>query len=104
ALEEFAYVVSHDLKAPVRHMGMCAEFLQQAYGDKFDEEGARFLRIILESSTKMRSMIESLLDYARIGVSPDDFRDVDLEKVLESAKANLAGAMRECGAVVQSGR
>lgn len=104
ALEEFAYVVSHDLKAPVRHMGMCAEFLQQAYGEKFDEEGQRFLRIIVESSAKMRIMIESLLDYARIGVSPDDFRDVDLEKVLESAKSNLTATMRECGAVVQSGR
>ncbi len=104
ALEEFAYVVSHDLKAPVRHMGMCAEFLQQAYGDSFDEEGKKFLRIIVDGSAKMRGMIESLLDYARIGASPDDFRDVDLEKVLENAKTNLTASIRECGADIQSGR
>lgn len=104
ALEEFAYVVSHDLKAPVRHMGMCAEFLEQAYGNSFDEEGRKFLRIIVDGSAKMRGMIESLLDYARIGAKPDDFRDVDLEKVLESARANLTASISECGADVQSGR
>lgn len=104
ALEEFAYVVSHDLKAPVRHMGMCAEFLGETYGDKFDEEGKRFLRMITESSQRMRGMIESLLDYARIGSSAGDFRDVDLEKVLESAKTMLMAQIRESGADVQSGR
>lgn len=104
ALEEFAYVVSHDLKAPVRHMGMCAEFLQESYGEKFDEEGKRFLRIITESSAKMRGMIESLLDYARIGSNTGEFRDVDLERVLEAAKLNLTAQINESAADVENGR
>ncbi|MFN7112748.1 MAG: CHASE domain-containing protein [Alphaproteobacteria bacterium] len=104
ALEEFAYVVSHDLKAPVRHMGMCAEFLQETYGDKFDDEGKRFLGIITDSSLKMRGMIESLLDYARIGTNAEDFRDIDLEKALESARLNVTALIAETGADIQSGR
>jgi PAS domain S-box-containing protein len=104
ALEEFAYVVSHDLKAPVRHIGMCAEFLQEAYAGKFDEEGKKFLHILSDSSAKMRAMIESLLDYARIGASVGDFRDVDLENVLESARFNLMALVEETGADIQSGR
>ena len=104
ALEEFAYVVSHDLKAPVRHMGMCAEFLQETYGDKFDDEGKRFLRIITDSSVKMRGMIESLLDYARIGSNASDFKDIDLEKVLEAAKMNLTAPIAETQAEIESGR
>lgn len=104
ALEEFAYVVSHDLKAPVRHMGMCAEFLQETYGDKFDEEGKRFLGIITDSSVKMRGMIESLLDYARIGANVGDFRDVDLENVLQIARTNVTAMVAETGAEIQSGR
>jgi PAS domain S-box-containing protein len=104
ALEEFAYVVSHDLKAPVRHMGMCAEFLQEAYGDKFDAEGKRFLSIITDSSLKMRAMIESLLDYARIGSNAGDFRDVDLEKALDAARLNVTAMIAETGADIQNGR
>ncbi|MDP2205995.1 MAG: CHASE domain-containing protein [Alphaproteobacteria bacterium] len=104
ALEEFAYVVSHDLKAPVRHMGMCAEFLQEAYGDKFDDEGKRFLGIITDSSLKMRAMIESLLDYARIGSNSGDFRDIDLEKALEIARLNVTALISESGADIQNGR
>lgn len=104
ALEEFAYVVSHDLKAPVRHMGMCAEFLQETYGDKFDDEGKRFLGIITDSSLKMRAMIESLLDYARIGSNSGDFRDVDLERALEVARLNVTALISETGADIQSGR
>lgn len=104
ALEEFAYAVSHDLKAPVRHMGMCAEFLQETYESAFDEEGKKFLKIIVESSAKMRAMIESLLDYARIGSGPAQFRDVDMEAVLDSARANLTAVLRESGTEVVAGR
>jgi light-regulated signal transduction histidine kinase (bacteriophytochrome) len=102
ALEEFAYVVSHDLKAPLRHISMCASFFEESMQSKLDDESKKLLHIMRDSSEKMRVMIESLLDYSRIGRSAGEYKLVDLNSALADALVALTPQIESSGAVVQS--
>lgn len=102
ALEEFAYVVSHDLKAPLRHISMCASFFEESMQGQLDDESRKLLNIMRDSSEKMRIMIESLLDYSRIGRSAGEYKLVDLNQVLADALVALTPQIEACGAVVQA--
>lgn len=102
ALEEFAYVVSHDLKAPLRHISMCASFFEESLQGQLDDESRKLLNIMRDSSEKMRIMIESLLDYSRIGRSAGEYKLVDLNQVLADALVALTPQIEASGAVVQA--
>jgi len=102
ALEEFAYVVSHDLKAPLRHISMCSSFFEESMQGKLDDESRRLLNIMRDSSEKMRVMIESLLDYSRIGRAAGEYKLVDLNRALADALVALTPQIEASGAVVQA--
>ncbi len=66
---QYAYIVSHDLRAPMRQMASFAELLHMRNKDTLDEDSLRFLDHILKSATKGQKLIEVLLDYSRIQTS-----------------------------------
>lgn len=65
-LETFTYSVSHDLKAPLRGIDGYSRLLQEDYGDKFDEEGRRFLASVRQASQQMGQLIDDLLAYSQL--------------------------------------
>jgi len=66
-LEDFVYIVSHDLKAPLRAIIGFAEFLKEDYSTKLDAQGQDYIRRMVESSERMQRLINDLLELSRIG-------------------------------------
>jgi signal transduction histidine kinase len=66
-LNDFAYIVSHDLKAPLRGIGSLATWLENDYADKLDQEGKETLRLIVQRTQRMHNLIDGILDYSKIG-------------------------------------
>ncbi|MBD3287038.1 GHKL domain-containing protein [candidate division WOR-3 bacterium] len=66
-LEDFVYIVSHDLKAPLRAIIGFAEFLKEDYADRLDKQGQDYVRRMVESAERMQQLINDLLELSRIG-------------------------------------
>ena len=66
-LESFSYSVSHDLRAPLRHITGYISLLIRKYGKELPHEATRYLDIVKGASEKMDTLINSLLQYSRIG-------------------------------------
>lgn len=66
-LSDFAYIVSHDLKAPLRAISSLAGWLAEDYADKLDESGRSQLQLLLKRTKRMHNLIEGILTYSRLG-------------------------------------
>lgn len=75
-LEAFSYSVSHDLRAPLRHIGGFATLLTESAS--LNTEGVRWLKTIIDSATHMGCLIDDLLAFSRVGRSELEPTDVDL--------------------------
>jgi PAS domain S-box-containing protein len=84
-LESFAYVVSHDLKAPLRAITSLSNWLAEDYKDKLDEEGQETLNLIVQRSKRMDGLINGILNYSRVGRSTEEAKLVELATVVHDA-------------------
>lgn len=101
-LERFAYVASHDLQEPLRTLTSFTQLLLKRFAGKGDAETEEFSGYILEAAQRMRELIEGLLSYSRVSTEREQLQPVDLNTLLQRAVANLAGAVEECGAKIDS--
>jgi signal transduction histidine kinase len=81
-LEAFAYSVSHDLRAPLRHIDGFMELLQKKAGTTLDEQGRHYMDTISNSAKKMGLLIDDLLSFSRMGRQAMSFQPVDLGKLV----------------------
>ncbi|OAV45983.1 ATP-binding protein [Lewinella sp. 4G2] len=84
-LESFSYTVSHDLRAPLRHIRGYAEILDEDYGDKLDEYGQRALEVIVNSVNRMNDFIDGILAFSRLGQGRISLDEVNLESLITRA-------------------
>lgn len=89
-LVEFAYVVSHDLKAPLRGISSLASWLVSDFGDKLGPEGREHLVLIASRVKRLAGLIDAILAYSRAGRSVANRQPVALDALLRNAIELLA--------------
>jgi K+-sensing histidine kinase KdpD len=82
-LEAFAYSVSHDLRAPIRHIAGFTQMLQKHAGPVLDDSSREDIAMILDSAKRMGSLIDDLLDFSRIGRAEAQNTMVSLQQLVE---------------------
>src|SRR5262249_47686472 len=88
-LEAFAYSVSHDLRAPLRHMVGYTELLQKHASAILDERSRRYMLMILESAKRMGDLVDDLLAFSRIGRAETQMTMVSLEQLVKEAVSEV---------------
>jgi PAS domain S-box-containing protein len=88
-LEAFAYSVSHDLRAPLRHITGFSELLQKSTASLLDQKGQRYVGIILESAKRMGDLIDDLLAFSRIGRAETHKTTVNLGQLVEETLSDV---------------
>ena len=88
-LKLFAYSVSHDLRAPLRHTAGFAELLRRQASSSLDDKSRRYVEMIFESSKRMGNLIDDLLGFSRIGRAETRESTVDLQQLVREIVAEL---------------
>jgi PAS domain S-box-containing protein len=82
-LEAFAYSVSHDLRAPVRHIAGFTELLQKRSDAVLDDQSRHHIHMILDSAKRMGTLVDDLLAFSRIGRAETQKTTVHLEQLIK---------------------
>jgi PAS domain S-box-containing protein len=88
-LEQFAYVASHDLQAPLHTISNYASLLERRYQEQLDAKAHKYINYIVDGARRMRTQIEDLLEYSRLGRSNSTWHTTDCNLIVHQAIANL---------------
>jgi len=81
-LRDFAYIVSHDLKAPLRAVKVLVDWLSTDYADKLDEDGKEQMTLLDKRVDRMHNLIDGIMQYSRIGRTKEQNVRVDLNELV----------------------
>lgn len=88
-LEAFSYSVSHDLRAPLRHVAGFSDKLSRHLGESADEKSLHYLGVISSSARRMATLIDDLLVYSRLGRAAMRQQAVDMQSLVSDTRAML---------------
>lgn len=103
ALQDFAYVASHDLQEPLRKIRTFGDRLQTRYAQDIDERGHDYLARMLNAAERMQTLISSLLNYSRVTTQAKPFERVALDEIVNGVLTDLEARIEETGAHVAVG-
>src|SRR5450432_81949 len=96
-LERFAYVASHDLQEPVRMVSSFLTLLEKRLGSQLDETGKQYINFAVDGAGRMKTLIQDLLLYSRVGTNKEDFTSIDLNEVMQYTTRVLEENIKETG-------
>lgn len=88
-LDAFTYIVSHDLKAPLRTIDAFSSFVIENCAQKLDEDSKEYLDRIKINAQKMQKLIDDLLRISRVGREKSIFQNIDVNGIIEEVKLRL---------------
>lgn len=94
-LQDFAYIVSHDLTAPARHVKQFTEILCSRLEGKLEPEEKEFAAILLKSASHMQNMLSSLLTYSRVFTTEKKVCPLDMNTLVESVTTSVQNSMND---------
>lgn len=89
-LESFVYIISHDLKAPLRGINTIAKWLLEDYADKFDDEGKEQMNLLLGRVQRLNNLIDGVLQYSRVGRIKEGPVPINLNELVPNVIETLA--------------
>jgi signal transduction histidine kinase len=89
-LKDFAYIASHDLKAPLRAIKTLADWISTDYADKLDQDGQEQLKLLRQRVDRMHNLIDGILQYSRVGRVREKITEIELNKLLPEIVDMLA--------------
>jgi light-regulated signal transduction histidine kinase (bacteriophytochrome) len=98
--EEFIYIVSHDLSAPLRQIEGFADIIASKHVDSFDDKTKRHFELITDGSNKVKELLDAIKRYSRINTAVQSFTLVDLNKLTAVVKENLSTLINEKEALI----
>ncbi len=99
-LERFAYVASHDLQEPLRMVTSYLQLLERRYKARLDGDALEFINYAVDGSNRMKTLINDLLAYSRVGTHSKEHIPTDLEAVLGQVLQILQTSVEEANAEV----
>ena len=102
-LEEFAYIASHDLSAPLRVIAGYLELFLHRHGDVVDDPARLLLGSAVRGTERMQRLIDDLLLYSRASNDPLELADVDTADVVRDVLEDFSTVIAEAGAQVHVG-
>ena len=99
-LEQFAYIASHDLQAPLRTINSFSELLEKSLKEKLSTTEKEFLGFITSSVSNMRELVNSLLTFSRVNVKRGDIVPIKMENLLYQIQTELNSAIKEKEAII----
>lgn len=89
-LKHFAYVVSHDLKAPLRAINQLSGWICEDYADAFDDNGREQMALLRDRAKRMHEMIDGILQYSRVGRFVEPEEQIDCNQLLADVISLIA--------------
>lgn len=100
--DEFIYLVSHDLNAPLRHIRAFSQLLMERLQEHVGQDEKRFCDIVTQSVYKLEAMLDGLLTLSRINTTGKAFEPVDCNDLMNKLLTyDLAGLVKQSGALVE---
>ena len=101
-LQQFAYVVSHDLQEPLRMVSSYMSLLDAEYADELDEDAREYVEFAADGAERMKSLIDGLLAFSRVETHGDEMAAVDASAALSDATQALAMKIEETDTTIDA--
>lgn len=99
-LEHFAYLASHDLQEPLRMVSSYVQLLAEDYRGKLDDVADEYITYAVDGATRMKQLINDLLDYSRVGTKGKELVPTNSQATLERVLTHLNMTIEESGVII----
>ncbi len=99
-LEQFAYVASHDLKAPLRTISNFLQLLSSRYQGKLDQEADEYIHFAVEGAQRLTRLVDDLLEYTKAGSTVKKADGLKVTEIVKEVVDNLKAQVEESGAEI----